>query len=81
MDSANHAKLVQAVQTLERQVANAEGQLAASLATLQREFSVDTVEDAQALLKEMETQNELLERQYETAYEAFDEKWGHLLNG
>ncbi len=59
----------------------AQGRLEEAKERLSMEFEVDSVEDAEKLLKKLKAKEAKAKEQFETAMEEFNEKWGDKLDG
>lgn len=69
------------VSSLAERAQQAKGALKQSLATIKKEFGVDTLEEAEELLGEMRKKELRLTRRYLKLRRRFEKKWAKSLTG
>jgi len=79
MDLKRYEQLKGQVDRLQRDHDRAEGALSGLMARLKAEHGCDTLEEAQAKLKQLEAKAEKAEKQFEEALEQFEEEWAEKL--
>ena len=75
MNEKQFKELKERVETAKADAQKAQGALEQSMETLDREFRVRTLEDAKKKLREHEKATETAQKDYEKAFEAYQEKW------
>ncbi len=75
IDLRKFEKLKANVERLERDKAKAEGALEQTMAVLKKEFGVETLEEAEGMLKQLEEESKLALDEYEAALAEFEEEW------
>ena len=76
----NLEELKARAEKMRQQADRAQGALEQTKKQLKEEFEVDSVEEAEKLLKKMETKERQAKEEFETAQTAFMEKWGEELS-
>lgn len=80
MDAARFQQIKKKVDDLKSKKDRAEGALQQVLATLKKDFNVDSIAAARDLLKETREDAERLESEYDSKLKEFMEEWGSVLD-
>jgi len=81
IDITEHQRLVKKATQARADRDKAVGGLEATMATLQKDYDVETIEAGQELLEEMELTATKAEAEYDEAVENFEESWSeHVEN-
>lgn len=75
MDVKRYTELKGQVDRLQRDHDRAEGALSGLMVRLKTEHDCDTLEEAQAKLKQLEAKTQKAEKQFEEALGRFEEEW------
>ena len=75
-----YQKLVNQVETIQRDINRAEGSLSTQLEKLKEEFDCNNIESAQKLLEKLKKDAAKNEKDFQTALENFEDKWSNVLN-
>jgi len=75
-----YQKLVDQVETIQRDINRAEGSLSTQLEKLKEEFKCNDIESAQKLLEQLKTDANKNEKDFQAALEKFEDKWSDVLN-
>lgn len=78
-DLKHITKLKEQVESLQREADRSEGALEGVMSRLKDEFGCETIEDAEALLKEMKKKLRGTEERLDAEVEGFEKKWGKVL--
>ena len=68
-------KLKDKVEELKREQSRAEGRLQEAQKRLKEEFNVSTLGAAKKLLKQLEVEEDLAQKEFEMAWASFQEEW------
>ena len=73
-------KLKKKAEQVKSEINRAEGQLTSHLENLRREYGVDSLEEAEEKLTDLESGLKEAEKEFEAAKTAFQEKYGSLMS-
>lgn len=79
MTAAEYERLLESISTCEREASRSEGALQQLMARLKQEYGCDSLEEAEALLKKLEREQERLEGKVKKKTEEFEAEYGNKL--
>ncbi len=80
MNNSQFKILARKVDKLNREIVKAEASIELSMKTLKERFDVDTVEEAEELLKKKEREVKTLEKKLQKKMDAFESTWSEHLD-
>ena len=79
LDLKTYQNLKSKADSLKRDADRASGAFDEALAQLKKDFGVSTIDEAKALLEELQTKDTKAEQKFKAALEAFEKEWGDVL--
>lgn len=80
MNNSQFKLLARKLDKLNREIVKAEASIELSMKTLKEKFDIDTVEEAETLLKKKQQEMKSLEKKLQKKMDSFEATWSEHLN-
>ena len=80
MNNSQFKLLARKLDKLNREIVKAEASIELSMKTLKEKFDIDTVEEAETLLKKKQQEMKALEKKLQKKMDSFEATWSEHLN-